>query len=107
MRHPLNVIVYKAGFDDPISHFTIPTLLVCGFIFLNNAQVMTMADFFPENGFHADMGSDSPVEAVAIAAELRKGRSRTRAFPIHRVNRVHKAFTTGTIIISSLDPTNR
>lgn len=41
------------------------------------------------------MGSGWPVEAVAIAAELKKGRSRTRAFPIHPVNRVHKSLHNG------------
>lgn len=68
---------------------------------------MTIVDFCSGKDYFSDMGSGRPVEAVAIAAELKKGRSRTRAFPIHRAKRVHKAFTTGTIIISSLDPTNR
>jgi|SRR5690242_3451010 len=45
---------------------------------------MTVVDFCSGKGCFSDMGSGRPVEAVAIAAELKKGRSRTRAFPIHR-----------------------
>jgi len=99
LQHPFNVIVYKAGLDGPISPSATPRLLVCGRFLLNNAQLVLTADFHYENDCFSDMDSGLSVEAVAIAAA--KGCSRTRAFPIHQVNRVHKAFTTGTILISS------
>lgn len=56
---------------------------------------MTINVFRYQNNFYSDMGSGLPVEAVAIAAELKKGRSRTRAFPIHRAIRVHKTLHNG------------
>lgn len=81
MRHPFNVIFYKAELDDPISQFATPVVLVCGHFLLNNAQLVMIVDLRYENKCFFDMGSGLPVEAVAIAAELKKGRSRTRAFP--------------------------
>lgn len=44
MQYPFNVIVYKAGLDDPISPFATPSLLVCGLVLLSNAPLMTAAD---------------------------------------------------------------
>ena len=61
----------------------------------DSAQLATTADFRYKSNCFSDMGSGLPVEAVAIAAELKKGRSRTRAFPIHRANRVHKSLHNG------------
>lgn len=51
MQYPFNVIVYKAGLDDPISPFATPSLLVCGLVLLSNGPLMTAADSHRQNGF--------------------------------------------------------
>lgn len=87
-----------------------PVLLFLNFLFafmsLNNAQCWHRCSS-QRRRMLFDKDSVLPVEAVAIAAELKKGRSRTRAFPIHLQTACTKAFTTGTIIFSRSDPTNR
>ncbi|KZM25309.1 hypothetical protein ST47_g3495 [Ascochyta rabiei] len=92
---PFNVISIEVDVDEPMAQFAILALPVCGLIRADNAQLVTMGDLATKTNVDSIWGSGLPVEAVAIAAELKKGRSRTRAFPNPPSKPLHKSLHNG------------